>query len=222
MLKNNFLGARPAHNGLIKTCFCDMCKQIRYERYRARGTREVFREFKTYIPRLENKVLLKAHDVVLNLIVAGKVYKDSCLQGTHYVQFKSWANRQPQFADWSPTDLQIFCNNVNDAAFVYDNWDTIVHNLMDPRIDCLDAKRFSMGQLRQAHLDTWCLKENENMRRHAQIPSEPLYSEDCYNQLKHVVLMSPLWQEINHDPHAAAMITKRLQKDVLKYCKNQN
>ena len=55
------------------------------------------------------------------------------------------------------------------------------------------------------------------MRRHAQIPSEPLYSEDRYNQLKRVVLMSPLWQEINQDPHATAMITNRLQKDVLSF-----
>ncbi len=188
MIRNHFLGARPAHNELIQTCFCDICKEIRYRRYTALEVREVFREFMFHIPRLENKILLKSHDMVLNLIVAGKVYKDTCLEGTHYVQFKSWANTQPQFADWTPTALRTFCDNVNDAAFVYEHWSTIVKNLMNERMDFLDARRFSLWQFRQAHLDTWCFKENENLRRNAQVPSTPLYSEDRYNQLKDIVL----------------------------------
>ena len=49
----------------------------------------------------------KYHESVLDLIVSGYVYKDSCLENSGYLTFKPWAKGQACFANWTPKYLNI-------------------------------------------------------------------------------------------------------------------
>ena len=105
-LRNVFLGTKPRHNVLLDGCFCNDCRLRRCGRYGALDNRRLYNMFIAGLPRIEHNRLMKCHETVLNMIVAGRVYKESCLQGTGYEQLKSWANVQDQFADWDPIVLK--------------------------------------------------------------------------------------------------------------------
>ena len=109
-LQNVFLGAKPRHNRLLNGCFCEECRLRRCARYTGLDNGGLFQLFVVGLPRLENEQLMKCHETVLNLIVAGKLYKDSCLRNTYYEEFKCWANTQPQFADWDERIFKRFCD----------------------------------------------------------------------------------------------------------------
>lgn len=219
VIRNGFLVNLTVHNHVMNGCFCQECRVGRSVQYRVYNNRHLFRLFKSRLPHEENTKLMKCFESVLTLIVVGKVYKDSCLANTGYVQFKSWANVQPQYSDWEPKALKAFCDRVNDAAYVFDNWDVIIQNLMDARMDCLDARRFSVGQFKQAKELSWCLIENENLRRNSRKPDEPRYPEDKYKDILQNILNSGILDDIDRDPHVAAMIGKRLQKDIVQRCR---
>ena len=74
---------------------------------------------------------LNVVDVNRKTIVYGKLYKDACLQGTVYVQFKSWAKTiktipyYSEFANGNAArrkEFRLRCQLINDCAVVYDNW----------------------------------------------------------------------------------------------------
>ena len=140
-------------------------------------------------------------------------------------QFKSWANREAaarrQFVDWEPMKLKKFCDNVNAASYVYEHWDNIRSNLMQPEIDLLDARRFSLGQFRFADDMDWCSIQNENLRPKKGKPDEPVYPEDLYQQIMDAVANSGILAATGYDPRIAVMIGKRLQKDVIQMNKRQ-
>ena len=213
------------HNALLNGCFCDECRTRRTAHYVTFSTEDLFDAFNKSLPDLERKQLLKVHETVLKTIVVGKTYKEKCLFGTGLVQFKSWANREArqgrQFHDWSPTRLKKFCDSVNAAAIVYDKWDTIVTNLMQPEIDILDAKRFSIGQFRLAVDLNWCRIENENLRPSQPKSDDPAYPEDLYKTILDAVTDSGILQAIGNDPRVAVRIGKRLQKDIIQLNKRQ-
>ena len=62
------------------------------------------------------------------------------------------AEFQPPY--WTPLALKKLAENINNAAFVFEQWDTITRNLTDPRIDILDARRLSLRQFRKA-IQNW-------------------------------------------------------------------
>ena len=118
------------------------------------------------------------------------------------------------FVTWDPNYLKKFADNVNNAKFAYDNWNTIVSNL-------LDARRFSVHYFRQAFDMGWCLMENERSRRNAVPPGDNLYNIDMYRALLHHVKHCGILQDFDNDPHVAAMPMKKLSRDVVKHCQNE-
>ena len=91
---------------------------------------------------------------------------------------------------------------------------------MDPRMDCLDARRFSLGQFRQAKDLGWCLLQNERQPRNA-IRGETRYDEQMYRNLLLTIITSGILNDFGHDPHIAAMLMRRLSSDIVKYCNEQ-
>ncbi len=221
-MQNVFLGARGHHNVLLNGCFCDGCRVRRSAHYSDFSTVDLYRGFVDYLPTLENDQLMKVHETVLNMIIVAKTYKDKCLFGTGLVQFKSWANREAkarrQFHQWDPVKLKKFCDSVNTAAIVYDRWDKITLNLMQPEIDLLDARRFSIGQFRLAENMDWCRIENENLRPDQPRSDDPAYPEDLYPQIMDAVNNSGILPAIGYNSRVAVRIGKRLQKDIVQLC----
>ena len=194
---------------------------LRLEELSQLPTRNLFHEFTIHLPSMENEQLMKVHETVLKIIVAGKCYKDRCLRNTGYTQWKSWANTQAQFQPplWTAMQLKKLADVINNADFVYDNWGTIVQNLTDPRIDQLDARRFSLKLFRKAADISWCLLENETKRHNAGM-AEQLYDYAKYIALLNHIKTSGILHDFGHDQHVAAMLMKKLARDVIKHCKD--
>ena len=219
-LNNVFLGARAPHNVLVAECFCDDCRIRRRDRFSRFTIQELFNGFVEHLPTLEHERLMKVHATVLNTVVVGKVYRDKCLLGTGLSQFKSWANREVkarrQFHDWEPLKLKKFCDSVNAAAYVYNHWDKIRSNLMQPELKLLDARRFSLQQFRLAEDMDWCRIQNENLRPKSGKSDDPAYPEDLYQQIIDAVENSGILPATGYDPQIAVLIGKRLQSDIIK------
>ena len=223
-VRNQFLISLRAHNNnnnIVDGCFCINCRQRRVARYRRYTVDQLFDLFIATLPHKEDTRLFQYHKSVLDLIVAGKVYRDTCLENSGYVRFKWWAKRQPQFAHWEAKALQDFCDDVNLHCNVFDSWDTIVRNLTDGRMDQIDARRFSTQYFWEARDIGWCLSHNEQIRnrRRAKKPEEPKYPEDKYNAILQNIAASGILDDIDRDQHVAAMFTSRLQRDVLRLCR---
>ena len=218
---NSFLLDGPSHNRLLHGCFCTDCRMLRSEELRNISTRDIFNRFNKSLPAVENEQLMKVHETILKMIVHGKCYQERCLRNTRYKQWKSWANMQPEFQPpyWSPLALKKLAENINNATFVFEQWDTITRNLTDPRIDILDARRFSLRQFRKAADIGWCLLENET-KRPVSGTADDLYDNGKYQALLNHIKTSGILHDFNHDNHIAAMLMKKLSRDVVKHCKN--
>ena len=115
-----------------------------------------------------------------------------------------------------------FVKKFNIAALVYEKWDVIVSNLTDSRMTEIDARNFSMNMFYEARDITWCLNYNEQMRlRKSDGEKLNLYSEDLYQSVKNHILNCGILAGMSrpNDPHIAAMMMKRLSKEVVGACK---
>ena len=104
---------------------------LRSEELRNMSTRDVFTRFTKSLPAVENEQLMKVHETILKMIIHGKCYQERCLINTRYTQWKSWANMQAEFQPpyWTPLALKKLAENVNNAAFVFEQWDTKTRTL---------------------------------------------------------------------------------------------
>ena len=95
-------------------------------------------------------------------LTQGNAYKRKCLDVTGYRYFRSCCKHEPQFAGLSDKELSKFCDKVNEACWVFDNWEKIVSNLTDERMVEIDARTLSVPQLYLARNIEWCLALNES------------------------------------------------------------
>ena len=94
-----------------------------------------------------------------------------------------------------------------------------MQNLTDPRIDQLDARRFSLKSFRKAVDISWCLLENET-KRHNAGRADQLYDNVKYAELLNHIKTSGILHDFGHNEHVAAMLMKKLARDVVKHCKD--
>ena len=218
VIPNDFLINIVVHNNVVNGCFCEICRNQRVLRFSRHSIAQLYELFKDRLPFKAESRLDEYHENVLDLIVAGKVYKESCLENTGYRYFKSWAKKEATFSDWTPKDLNKFCADVNEACDVFEHWDKIVRNLTDSRMGQIDARRFSVRYFYLAKSLDWCLNYNEIIRKKTKCHDEPLYPNDKYNAIFQNILASGILEDIEHNPNIASMIGGRLQADLVRHC----
>ena len=172
---------------------------------------ELYDLFMYELVEKEDIKLEKLHAATLLLIVYGKAYKTSSLENTNYRYFKSWAKTQEKFADLSAKELSKLCDKVNEASVVFDSWDSIVVNLVDDRMDQIDARRFSIQQFYMAKNINWCLSYNEMLRKKGNNDDVAPYPEDKYNEIFQYIINTGILDDVNNNPQIAAIIGGRLQ-----------
>lgn len=223
VVRNDFLVSFAVHNNLLADCFCGNCRHLRVVRFSRYTNAELYDLFTNKLPEKDDIRLHRYHKNVLDMIAAGKVYKDSCLENTGYRYFKSWAKNQPAFVNWEEKELNKFCGGVNEACDVFDHWDVIVRNLTDSRMDQIDARRFSVRYFYLAKSIDWCLNYNEQLRKKGKRCDEPRYPEDKYNAIFQNILASGILDDMDppNDPHVASMLGGRLQSDLVRVCQRR-
>ena len=177
--------------------------------------------FTRTLPSKEKSQLNKLFDNTINEIVIAKVFKVSSLEHTGYKYFKSWARHEPDFIILSPKKFSKFCEKVNEASSVFDNWNVIVRNLTDHRMNEIDARPLSVCQIYLAKSLGWCLCYNEMLRKKNNRGDEPLYSEDKYAEIMRNIFSSGILDDISYDPQVASTIGNRLQSDMVAHCRRR-
>ena len=223
VVHNEFLLYGDVHNNLRADCFCGNCRHLRVVNFSVHTNAELYDLVKNRLPERDDIRLYKYHRNVLDTIAASKVYKDSSLENSGYKYFKSWAKNQAAFATWDAKQLDQFCQSVNEACVVFDNWDKICRNLTDSRMDQIDARRFSVRYFYLSKSLDWCLTYNEQLRKKGKRSDEPRYPEDKYQEiLQHIIASGILTDtEPANDPHVAAMLGGRLQSDLVRICRTR-
>ncbi len=158
-------------------CFCRRCREY-FRSIIVGNYGNTVEERTRQVTELGNKLMLelpsklraaKKQVFTINkeIIVNGSIYKDACLNGTRYVQFKSWAILQPRYDEYvngnkqGQKEFSAHCQLINDCANVYESWEDIVKHLTNESITHLDARTFSIDRFRRAKSWVWCVSENE-------------------------------------------------------------
>ena len=223
VIPNIFLLNNQEHHVIMVNCLCNMCKHLRLVEFEERNVsqEQMYNNFKNLLPHKEDRCLDRLFANTINMIISGKAYKKKCLDGTGYRYFKSWCKHEAQFAGLSEKELSRFCNKVNEACWVFDNWEKIVSNLTDERMFEIDARRLSMSQLYLAKNVEWCLALNDNLRRKNKRIGEPLYPREKFDNIFQNIIESGILEDIEHDPSTAASIGGRLQNAMISYCRRR-
>ena len=191
-------------------CLCRRCRDHKYSTLKdqfptqtaeeRRQNIENLREMVTVtIPKRISQANLNVFEEVREQIIYGTLYKDYCLNGSGFVQYKSWAKTVPfyrQFANGTNEEqkrFRIHCQLINDCAIVFDNWELIVKNLQNTKIVTdLDSSNFSVNQYWRAMKPAWVIMENERVRfksRKSDLPpEEKLWSTDDINNMATTIL----------------------------------
>jgi hypothetical protein len=176
--------------------------------------------FRQLLPEKEDNCLDKLFSNTINTVVTGKAYRDKCLHRSNYTYFKSWAKNEPRFATYTPKELSKLCHTVNEACWVYDNWDKIARNLNDERMYAIDVRRLSLTQLYLAKNIDWCLALNDKLRPKGKCDT-PLYTKEKYDGIFQNIIDSGILDDIGHYPPAAASLGGRLQTSIIAYCRQR-
>ena len=162
-----------------RTCFCIRCRAVEvadiHDRYipnvdDQRMLNELRHMMITVLPRRLSLAQDRVFEITRKLIVHGKIYKEAALKNGDYTLFKCWAKTQPYYQQFingnkqTKKEFDKHCQYVNDCAFVYDNWDKIVHNLTNESLTNLNARTFAVGKFREAVDFNWCISKNERAR----------------------------------------------------------
>lgn len=151
------------------------------------------------------------------------VDKDSCLNGTDYVQFKSWASLQPVYEEYvhgnkkRQKEFGDRCQLINDCAIVYESWEDIAKNLTDESMTYLKARTFSVNRFRRAKSWVWCVGENERAMVRTggkrKEPAEQLWTSQDVNQAAlHLLGINRLPEA---DLHQTAQFCQQVERQCL-------
>lgn len=152
-----------------EACFCRQCRE---RKLRAVAINDIYQLRHAVLNIIPNERQARSNavfEVTKKQILFGKVYKEKCLLGTGYKLFRCWAKKQPfyiPFATGSSQHKKEFsrhCDLIKNAAYVYDNWETIVSNLTHPMITSIDARCFSVQYFYKAVRFNWCLEYNQKV-----------------------------------------------------------
>ena len=155
-------------------------------------------------------------------ITVGVAFKDMCLDNTGYSSFGAWLGAQPQGA-FVNINVNInkarLCDRMTHVTYIFQDWDSIVHNLTNPQMVNIDARKFSIYQFYRARSFSWC-KNYNNMHGTTSrgVAERPEYDEDKYQALLNLVQTSQLLEDVSKSTEQAKLIAKRFNKDLQYMC----
>ena len=126
------------------------------------------------------------------------------MANTHLKYFKCWAKRQPAYQAFvngetaQRKEFDRHCQHINEAEYCFDNWEKIVFNLTDRRIDSVDARSFIVRSFFLASNLDWCLEYNEKLRRRGRARDHS-YSRAQIDDIFQHIVNSGILGDIEYD-----------------------
>lgn len=216
-MANHILLSQIRHNGIhLRHCFCPQCRARKYQEILDAGFTpgQLFDITFKRILQSEEAKLNELFQLTKRKIIFGKAYKHSCLHNTPYTDFGWWARTQPNFMRLPQKVRENFCKEVNQIDSVYNDWEKIVNNLIDPNLHHIDARKFSVNQFYRARNDGWCANYNDLMRGGGQ--ADLVYEEHKYQRILRMIVQSGILEDISYDNILTSMLGRRLQRDLMK------
>ena len=211
------------------TCFCEHCRRGKLHHIGHESV-QMLREM--IVNRLITERQRRANalfEITKTQILYGKQYKDKCLAGTRYTNFKCWAKTQPYYHNYvtgtsvRQKEFTRHCEHINSASICFDKWDTIVSNLTDPRITHINARTLSVENLAHAVTIEWCLYYNSKCGGAPVTGDEEnLYLMSDVDDIFRCILQNGILDRINHDPKVAASFGKQLSLRMIRYCRDNS
>ena len=118
-----------------------------------------------------------------------------------------------------PEEFDRHCQHINEAAYCFENWERIVSNLTDRRIDSVDARSFSVRSFFLASNLDWCLEYNEKLRKKGRSRGDQMYSRDQIDGIFQHIVNTGILDDIEYDEQVAASIGSQLQRKMVSYCR---
>ena len=207
-------------------CFCAECRRRKVNAIADRTEANLRKMLTIDIPNEREARMVAVFDVTKKQILYGKLYKDICLANTHLKYFKCWAKRQPAYLPFVNGDyarrkeFDRHCQHINEAAYCYENWERIVANLTDRRIDSVDARSFSVRSFFLASNIDWCLEYNEKLRNKGRA-GQQVYSRAQIDDIFQHIVNTGILDDIDVDEQVAASIGSQLQRRMVAYCRQR-
>lgn len=173
-MNNRILLPRPTIIGREHAfeCFCsETCRTASAERVaRDYSGGEIEEEYFRVIHRQQEELLNRLLKKTKRKILFGYSFGKTSLEGTRYVSFGAWVSAQPQYRLMTRPERRDMSTKIRHATKVFEDWDRIVHNLINPNYKFIDARRFSIEQFYRARCDTWVFKQNKLLGPKEQVP----------------------------------------------------
>ncbi len=167
-------------------CFC--CIQCRLESSEKISTdntvEELFDEYYRIIHRQEEEQLNNLLKKTKKKILFGYTWGKRCLENTLYSSFGAWLAVQPQYRHMHRSERRALATKVRHATKVFEDWDRIVHNLINPTYKYVDARRFSVEHFYRARNDVWVQRQNKLLGKEKVMSAVPSF---CMNKIKAIV-----------------------------------
>ena len=171
----------------------------------------------TAMPRRNEEVRNTRFRHTLDTIVAYKSFRLKCRE-VGGCSCGVWLRRNTPL---NKRERSRVTEKVGHACYVYDNWDAIVNNLTHRALTDVDCRDFTIRKFYEARNFSWCLKEQRQNSGSAERPSdaEEEFDQTKFSNIVNNIKRSEILDDVSFDEEQAALICKKLKRELLNVCK---
>ena len=193
-----------------KDCWCRECHALRREQF-SRDNLDLLREKFVRSEQREEQVLQNLFCEVLDRSAIAYTFKLKMKESSGYTYPKPYL----KYIGYSEKTATELANDINEAAWVYENLHTIVNNIT--QFDNISICRLSLNQLYLARQMSWCYQYSENQKGRGKKPEDPVYDEQDFKDLEGLIRSSAAYISLDKDPRLITAMMKRFQRNLVKH-----
>ena len=206
-------------------CFCSKaCRIDSYNRIADDFTEdEMSHEYFRVIHRQEEEQLNRLFRKTKRKILFGYTFGKTALQGTIYTSFGAWISTQEQYRHMTTAERRNMANKIRYATKAFDDWDIIVHNLVNPAYKYVDARRFSVEHFYRARSPAWVNKQNNLLAPKQPVPRIiPNYDQTKVREILEFIKETSIIDDVSGDDEQLQLLSKDLLEGMRQLRDNDN
>ena len=178
---------------------------------------DLYQVFDRILPNQRERQLDNMFANTINQIVIGYAFRRKVLNSTGMSSFGPALNNLPQYDHIQDREKVRLCARISRIKTVYENWDVITHNLTNPRMIFVEARKFSIDQLARCITFKWVNDYNEKhstQRRNGNAVNQE-YPDHMIQEIMRTVENCGIVQHVNGDPDQLKLIGKDIVNRML-------
>ena len=201
-----------------RTCMCMTCRRQTVSNNVTNFTAlELNTRLYNRAPRETTTHLDALYATTIQTILDGYSFQQAVLRGGTTHQFGTWL---AQNTTLSNAERARSAREMCEIVGVYEGWETIVTNLVNPLITHVDCRRWSINYFYRARNFKFCLDQqllhSQSKERVADTPE--LFSQHKFNQLMEEFTRLDILGDVSHCRQQAKKISKKFAKAVDDLC----